>query len=127
MSTRFLPSPLVDAFFSEFNRESIHDDIVRAMAAKTGYKIDRQNDADLQALMKRVYVNLVQDPFREVRQQVSNMNKKVVEEATATITTGVLQQLIYIRDISNNPVPMATPVSTSTYGNKIPGNFKFGL
>lgn len=127
MSTRFLPSPLVDAFFSDFNREYIHNTIVRAMAAKTGYKIDRQNDADLQALMKRVYVNLVQDPFRDVRQQVSEMNKKVVEEATATITTGVLQQLIYIRDISNNPVPMPTPVSTSTYGNKIPGNFKFGL
>jgi hypothetical protein len=127
MSTRFLPSPLVDAFFSDFNREYIHNTIVRAMAAKTGYKIDRQNDADLQALMKRVYVNLVEDPFRDVRQQVSEMNKKVVEEATATITTGVLQQLIYIRDISNNPVPMPTPISTSTYGNKIPGNFKFGL
>jgi hypothetical protein len=127
MSTRFLPSPLVDAFFSDFNREYIHNTIVRAMAAKTGYKIDRQNDADLQALMKRVYVNLVEDPFRDVRQQVSEMNKKVVEEATATITTGVLQQLIYIRDISNNPVPMPTPISTSTYGNKIPSNFKFGL
>jgi hypothetical protein len=34
---------------------------------------------------------------------------------------------VYLRDISRNPVPLETPVSTSTYGNKIPSNFKFGI
>jgi hypothetical protein len=124
MSTRALPSPLTDAYFSNFNREYLHSAIVRSISSLTGYKIDRQNDSDLQALMKRVYANMSVDPYADVRDQVSAMNRKVVEEATGTIKTGVLQQLVYMRDISSRPVPMAVPVSTSTYGNKIPGNFK---
>jgi hypothetical protein len=127
MATRYLPSPLVDAYFSDFNRESIHDDIISKIQNKTGYTIDRQSDADIQALMRRVYVNMASDPYTNVREQVKNMNAKVVEEATGTITTGILQQLVYLRDISSNPVPLAAPVSTSTYGNKIPQNFKIGF
>lgn len=127
MSTRYLPTPLSDAFFSDFNRETIHSDIIQSIKSKTGYTINKQNDADLQALMKRVYVNLMADPYVDVRGQVANMNKRVVQEATQTISTGVLQQLMYIKDISQNPVPLAAPVSTSTYGNKIPDNTKFAF
>jgi hypothetical protein len=55
------------------------------------------------------------------------MNAEVIKRATATISTGMLQQLVYLRDISENPVPLPIPVTTSTYGNKIPSNFKFGI
>ena len=127
MSTRYLPTPLSDAFFSDFNRETIHSDIIQSIRTKTGYTIEKQNDADLQALMKRVYVNLMADPYVDVRGQVANMNKRVVQEATQTISTGVLQQLMYLKDISQNPVPLDAPVSTSTYGNKIPDNTKFAF
>ena len=119
MSTRKLPTPLSDAFFSDFNRETIHQDIIHAIEAKTGYTIDKQNDADLQALMKRVYVNMMGDPYSDVRGQVQRMNSAVVSEATSTISTGMLQQLIFMRDITSNPVPLEPPVSTSTYGNKL--------
>ncbi len=124
MSTRRLPTPLTDAYFSDFNREYLHRAIVDEIAKLTGYKIDRQNDGDLQALMGRAYSDVSYDPYKDVRTQVSAMNKQVVAEATKTIKTGVLQQLIYMRDISTQPVPMAAPMSTSTYGNKIPGNFR---
>jgi hypothetical protein len=97
------------------------------MREKTGYTIDEQNDGDLQALMKRVYINMLANPYVNVRQQVEKMNDKVVEEASGTISTGMLQQLLYLRDISSNPVPLAPPISTSTYGNKIPNNFKIGF
>ena len=127
MSTRLLPTPLTDAFFSDFNREQVHNDIVQSVQAKTGVKIERQNDADLQALMKRVYTNMARDPYTDVRGQVSAMNNQVAKEATATVSTGVLQQLVYLRDISSNPVPLAAPVSTSTYGNKMPYNSKIAF
>jgi hypothetical protein len=90
-------------------------------------QIERQNDADLQALMKRVYTNMARDPYNDVRGQVGAMNTQVAKEATATVSTGVLQQLVYLRDISSNPVPLATPVSTSTYGNKMPYNSKIAF
>jgi Family of unknown function (DUF5761) len=127
MATQFWPNPLSDAFFSDFNRESIHQGIIDRIKQKTGYTIDKQNDADLQALMKRVYVNLMGNPYGDVLTQVKKMNSKVIDEATTTISTGMLQQILYLRDISSNPVPLQPPVSTSTYGNKIPSNFKIGF
>ena len=127
MSTRLLPTPLTDAFFSDFNREQVHTSVIDSVQAKTGVKIERQNDADLQALMKRVYTNMARDQYNDVRGQVSAMNAQVAREATATVSTGVLQQLVYLRDISSNPVPLAAPVSTSTYGNKVPYNSKIAF
>lgn len=127
MSTRLLPTPLTDAFFSDFNRAQIHNSIIDSVQAKTGLRIERQNDADLQALMKRIYTNMARDPYSDVRGQVDAMNRQVAKEATATVSTGVLQQLVYLRDISSNPVPLPAPVSTSTYGNKLPYNSKIAF
>ena len=126
MSTKLQPSPLTDAFFSEFNRGLLQRSMQAEIKARTGYAIDTQNDADLQALMKRVYVNMAVDPFTDVRGQIDRMNAVVVREATATITTGVLQHMVYLRDIASNPVPLAPPLNTSTYGMKLPYNFKIG-
>ena len=122
-----LPTPLGDAFFSDFNKEGIHSKIISTVKDKTGVTITKQNDGDLQSLMRVVYTDLVRDPSTDVRKQVSEMNAEVVKRAISTISTGVLQQAVYLRDIGSNPVPMAAPVSTSTYGNKIPTNFKFGI
>ena len=120
-------TPLGNAFFSEFNKENIHSLILDNIKAQTGYQLDRQSDGDVQSLMRVVYTDLVVDPNTDVRAQVSRMNYEVVKRATSTISTGMLQQLVYMRDISENPVPLEIPVSTSTYGNKIPSNFKFGI
>lgn len=126
MATKLQPSPLTNAFFSEFNRESLQRAMQAEIKARTGYAIDKQNDADLQALMHRVYVNMAADPFTDVRGQLDRMNAAVVREATGTIVTGVLQHMVYLRDIASNPVPLAPPQNTSTYGNKLPYNFKIG-
>lgn len=120
-------TPLGNAFFSEFNKENIHSLILDNIKAQTGYQLDRQSDGDVQSLMRVVYTDLVVDPNTDVRAQVSRMNYEVVKRATSTISTGMLQQLVYMRDISENPVPLEIPISTSTYGNKIPSNFKFGI
>jgi hypothetical protein len=127
MATKYLPSPLVDAFFSDFNKETLQDLILASIKDKTGYEIQRQNYSDLDTLMHRVFTNMKKDPYTNVRQQVDDMNARLTKEATATISTGILQQLVYLRDISQNAVPLETPISTSTYGNKIPSNFKIGF
>ena len=126
MATKLQPSPLADAFFSEFNRGLLQRAMQSEIKARTGYAIDKQNDADLQALMRRVYVNMAVDPFTDVKGQIDRMNATVVREAVGTITTGVLQHMVYLRDIASNPVPLAPPRNTSTYGTKLPYNFKIG-
>jgi len=127
MATKYLPTPLDGAFFSDFNREQLHQAIIQRIKASTGYVIDRQDDADLQSLMKKVFVNMRGDPYTNVKGQLDAMNRAIVTEACQTIESGVLQQLVYLRDISANPVPELRPTSTSTYGNKLPQNFKFGF
>lgn len=127
MATKPWPSPLADAYFSDFNKEAIQDKLIQAIKAKTGVEIQRQNYSDLDALMKRVWSNKRQDTFTNVRQQVEDMDNTVVKEAVMTISSGLLQQVYYMRDISENPMPLPISISTSTYGNKIPINNKFGI
>jgi hypothetical protein len=122
-----LPTALGNAFFSEFNRASIQQSICSTIKEQTGYDLDPQNEGEVQSLMRVVYTDLVSNPNTNVRSQVSAMNAEVIKRATATISTGMLQQLVYLRDISENPVPLPIPVTTSTYGNKLPSNFKFGI
>jgi hypothetical protein len=117
MSNKLYSTPLSDTFFSSFNREYLHGAIVRNVKAKTGMNIDRQNDPDLQALMRSVYQHMMASP--DDKSQVSKMNDIVVKEATKTISTGILQQLSYMDFIGRNPVPLSMPVSTSTYGYKM--------
>ena len=127
MATRYLPTPLGNAFFSDFNRESIHSALTSDVQGKTGYIIDRQSDSDLQAIMKSVYMRMAYDEYQDIRGQVGKMNAAVVSEASRMVMTGVLQQLVYMKDIGSNPVPLAAPVSTSTYGDKIPINNRYGI
>jgi hypothetical protein len=120
-------TPLSEAFMSRFNVEYLHGAIVKNVSSKTGMNIDRQSDGDLKALMVRVYNHLVADPYSGVSAQVSKMNDIVVQEATKTIQTGVLQQLSFMDYTTRNPVPLAMPISTTTYGNKMPANDKFAV
>lgn len=127
MSTRLLPSPLSNAFFSDFNRETIHQKLISEIKNQTGYTIDKQNDADIQGLMRKVYINMAKNEYDNVKDNVATMNGKVVDEASQFVLTGVLQQIVYLQDISTNPVPLTIPVNTSTYGNKLPINDRYGI
>jgi hypothetical protein len=120
-------TPVSEAFLSRFNIEYLHGTIVKNVNSKSGMNIDRQSDGDLQALMVRVYNHAVVDPFSGVSAQVARMNDLVVQEATKTIMTGVLQQLSYVDYVTRNPVPLAMPISTTTHGNKMPANNKFAV
>jgi hypothetical protein len=127
MATRIEPTPLSNSFFSDFNRESLHLAIIEETRKRTGYVIDRQNDGDLQAYMKSVYVNMMRDPFQNVKGQLDSMNSAVVTQAMRDVVPGVLQQLIYLRDASSLPAPLLNAQSTSTRGMKYGESNKWGF
>lgn len=119
------PTQLSGAFFSSFNKEYLQSAIAAEVRSKTGMNIDRQSDGDLSALMHRVYMRMMSNPDSDA--QVKSMNEIVIREASKTIRMGILQQLSYYDYISKNPVPLAMPLSTSTYGIKMPSNDKYGF
>jgi len=127
MATRIEPTPLSNSFFSDFNRESLHLSIIEEARKRTGYVIDRQNDGDLQAYMKAVYVNMMRDPFQNVKGQLEAMNSAVVTQAMRDVVPGVLQQLIYLRDASSLPAPLMNAQNTSTRGMKFGESNKWGF
>ena len=127
MATRIEPTPLSNSFFSDFNRESLHLSIIEEARKRTGYTIDRQSDGDLQAYMKAVYVNMLRDPYQNVKGQLDAMNRAVVTQAMRDVVPGILQQLIYLKDASSLPAPLMNPMSTSTHGMKYGSNNKFAF
>lgn len=93
----------------------------------TNYNIDRQDETDLRALMGKVYTNMIGDPYRDVQSQVSRMNAQVATEASQTISIALAQRLKFLQEVNKQPIPLAVPLSTTTYGQKLPMNFKIGM
>jgi hypothetical protein len=109
------------------NQERLQFMIRDKVKEMTGYSIDRQDESDLRALMGKIYTNMVGDPYRDIQGQVDRMNVQVVNEAAQTISIGLAQRLKFLSEVNKQPIPLAVPLSTTTYGQKLPGNFKIGF
>lgn len=112
-------SPLSETFYSKSNIEYLQKSIIESVKSATGYTIGRQNDMDLYNLMKKVYTDYVVSDVNDVTPQVSKMNSVVVAQATKTIKSALIADLMYLRDISTLPVPPEVPKSTSLYGLRL--------
>lgn len=120
-------TPVSAAFRSVMNQERIQFMIRDKVKDMTNYSIDRQDESDLRALMGKVYTNMVGDPYRDVQGQVGRMNAQVVNEAAQTIAVALAQRVKFLSEVNKQPIPLAVPMSTTTYGQKLPGNFKIGF
>ncbi len=112
-------SSLSDTYYSKSNHEYLQKAIIDNVASASGYKIGRQNEMDLYNLMRKVYTDYVVNDSEDVPKQVSRMNSVVVYDATRTISSAILADLTYLKDISTMPVPPDAPRNTSVYGTRI--------
>ena len=120
-------TPLNTLFFSRFNVNILQRGIRQDFKNKTGIAIDYQNEDDLYAIMRVVFINNAGDHEYRVNEQVKNMNSIVVNTAISQIQSGVSQYMGYIHDMDRGLEPIDAPVNTSTVGNKIGKNEKIGL
>ena len=121
------PTPLNSLYFSEFNLNLVHQAIRQEVKRKTGISIDEQNTTDLLAIMRSVFINNASDAYSAVCEQVKQMNTVVINMAVSQIYTGISQFMDYSVDIDTPLRPMANPINTSTYGNKIGIDAKIGI
>ena len=110
------PTPLNTVFFSPTNVDIIQRTIRHRFREESGIAIDRQNDDDLFALMRAVFIQQGLDPYDRVCDQVKMINEEVVKKALAQVRTGVSQFMTYVRDMDKPLVPIDMPESTTTYG-----------
>ncbi len=124
---RQAPSPLSNAFFSTENMNQIQNSIRSSIKSETGLNIDRQNDDDLATIMRYIYITNSLNPGANITAQVTLMNQRTKDKALEQVRSGLAERIGYLRDIVEQIRPNPLPVSTTTYGNKIPYNNKIGL
>lgn len=112
-------SLLGDTYYATSNVDFLQDEIIRSVKDSTGYTIGKQDPMDLYNLMRKVYTDYMIVDYDDIPNQVSRMNSAVTREATRTISSGIIQNLVYLRDIATLPVPPDAPRNTSTYGLKL--------
>ena len=82
-------TPLNTLFFSEFNKNLLQRGIRQAFKDKTGIAIDYQNPDDLYGIMRMVFINNAGDHYNRVKEQVKELNTRVIATAISQIQTGV--------------------------------------
>ena len=92
-------TPLNTLFFSDFNKNLLQRGIRQAFKNKTGIAIDYQNSDDLYGIMRMVFINNAGDHYDRVKEQVKELNTRVIETAVSQIQTGVSQYITYAREI----------------------------
>ena len=112
-------SLLSDTYYSSSNIDYLQRTIMDSVKSSTGYVIGKQDTGDLYNLMRKVYTDYMVVDHDDIPNQVSKMNSVVVSHATKTISGAIIQNLIYLRDISTTPVPPDAPRNTSTYGLRL--------
>ena len=126
-SLKQIHTPLNTLFFSDFNKNLLQRAIRQNFKNETGISIDYQNNDDLFAIMRVVYINNSRNHNENINEQVKMMNSMVIKTATSQISSGVSQYIEYNKHIDTQPIPLDIPVNTTTYGNKIPINNKIGV
>jgi len=126
-SIKQCPTPLNTLFFSKFNISALQRGVRQSIKNKFNQSIDYQNEDDLISIMRAIFVYNSAMPYSDVNSQVKDLNQRVINLASEQIATNLAQYYGYIRDINSPHIPMAIPINTSTYGNKINTDTKIGI
>jgi hypothetical protein len=123
-------TPLSQAYFSRENMDALQRDIraaVQEICARdtdpilTPHKpiaIGRQNDMQLQIIMRSIYLQFAKHLDYNIAGQIRELNDLVVREAVPDIITNLKQYLGYSADVQRLPMPMDLPQYPSSKGEK---------
>ena len=103
-------------FFSEPNKQIIHNAIRKYVYDKSNYMISKQSDRELDIVMRSVYLLYGKNQPTHITEQIDSLNKIVIEECVPRIISNVQQYLNYKKNINNIPIPMEHPKSMNKGG-----------
>jgi hypothetical protein len=117
---------LSSTFFSKKNIATIQNGIRKGVfegSKPKGYVIDEQSIDELKIIMRAIYYQYARNMPSGVKEQVEDLNEKVIGWSVPHILSAVDHYYYYLNDISHLPVPMSMPVSMSSAGAKsMPNN-----
>ena len=113
-------TPLSEAYFSNANQEILQNAIRRGVYDKTSKVIDKQDYLQLQIVMRSIYLQYSRNDnssANAIRQQIIELNKKVIDYCVPITVSNLQQYVHYRQDVSKMPVPMAYGLATSNKGS----------
>lgn len=111
-------SVLSKTFFSKENINNLQRQIIITVSQKTGYKIARQSETELQIIMRSIFLQYSKNLLCNIKQQVIDLNKRVLESCIERILTGISQFLEYKNVVNKLPLPLSHPQNLSNSGSK---------
>jgi len=107
-------------FFSVDNIELLQMGIRNKILNDTNgqYHIGRQSDDELKIIMRSIYFQHSKNQPTNVKEQVRDLNTRVIEWSVPQILTNLKQKEKYIYDISKLPEPLERSVLPSQKGSR---------
>ena len=95
-------------FFSDNNvnllQTGIYNKILNISGGK--YNIGRQSDTDLKIIMRSIYFQYGKNAPNNIKEQVLELNTRVIDWCVPEILANIKQSDKYIMDISTLPIPL---------------------
>ena len=105
-------------FFSQNNIDMIQNTIVNEIVKRTGYKIARQSELQLQIIMRSIFLQYAKNNPCNIKQQIIDLDRKVIDYSVDRIITEISQYLEYKDTINKLPTPLSHPANLSNAGEK---------
>ena len=108
-------------FFSKQNMDAVQNKIIELVYTKSKgeYQISRQSDKQLNLIMRSIYLQHSKNLNTNIKQQVIELNTRVLKYCIDTINVEILQYLGYLKDINEPLLPMDRPINISQKGENL--------
>ena len=107
---------LTSTFFSGSNMQLIQRRLQTEFLELTGYRIDYQKHEDLVTIMRSIFVTNSRHLDHHIKEQIAELNDKVVATCLPMIARNIEQYIGYIHDASTIPIPIARGEATTIKG-----------
>ena len=111
-------------FFSQKNIDMIQNAIINEVVQKTGYRIGRQSELQLQIIMRSLFLQFARNDPCNIKQQIIELDRKVIDYSVDRIIVEISQYLEYKNTLNKLPVPMSHPQNLSNAGEKSLSSFR---
>ena len=114
------PTIISEVFFSKDNIDYIQNKIQTLVFNETNgkHRIGRQSDTELSIIMRSIYLQFSRNSDINIREQITELDNKVIDECIPTILSGIEQYLKYKMDVSTLRKPIEMPQSFNSKGDK---------
>lgn len=114
------PTKLSELYFSKSNIQNVQNQIRYKIytISKGQHTIGEQSDVELKIIMRSIYLQYGKYTDTNLKEQIIELNKLVLEYAVPRIFTQIQQYNTYLYDVQHLPMPMARSQNVSSAGTK---------